>query len=379
MKILVTGGTGTISSGIVRAAVEAGHTVYAYTRGKHAHRNVEGAISLVGDVWDAEDVARQVGDQVFDVVVECLVYNVEQLKLSLQNWAGRCKQYVFISTSGVYPRNPGGERVTEDTPSGKLQWSYSANKLACENHLRSYCEQTKLTYTIVRPTVTYGDYRVPFPVVSRKNQWTLFQRILDGKPILSCCDSGIRFSIIHIDDFSRAVAGLFGNPAAVNEAFHISSDGCEYDWDEVIRVCEKSLGVQATILHVPVECFKYTFAYMYDEFRWSKSSSMVLSDQKLKRAVPTFTASVSLEEGLRSTVANLKEEYENFNRKLDQRWNDSVDLTLWGAVKKHKLPAGEEAAAKAYLDGLDRERRSFLSKRYFRITAKAGLKKLLGK
>jgi len=47
MKVLVTGGTGTISSGIVKKCQEDGIEVYAITRGNNNARNIKGVFNVV--------------------------------------------------------------------------------------------------------------------------------------------------------------------------------------------------------------------------------------------------------------------------------------------------------------------------------------------
>ena len=51
--------------------------------------------------------------------------------------------------------------------------------------------------------------------------------------------NNVKFSVIHIDDFSEAVVGLFGNDRAINEDFHIADEKGEIFWDDVIKVAEK--------------------------------------------------------------------------------------------------------------------------------------------
>ena len=115
MNVLITGGTGTISSGLVKESVNRGNMTYAITRGTQNVRNISGAIYITADIWNHDDIASKLGDLQFDVIVECLVYDVEQLKISLSNFADRCQQYIFISTAGVYQRI-GEKRISENNP-----------------------------------------------------------------------------------------------------------------------------------------------------------------------------------------------------------------------------------------------------------------------
>ena len=374
MKVLITGGTGTISSGIVREAVKAGMEVYTYTRGRHNERNVSGARVFVGDVWNYEDVKSKLGSEHFDVVVECLAYDIEHLKMSLKNFGKRCGQYIFISTAGIYTRNT-HKPIKESDPKGLTEWDYTREKIECELYLREYCISEKINYTIIRPTVTYGNYRVPFPVVSRKNQWSLFQRMKEGYPIVACGDKDIRFSIIHIIDFSKRVVALFGNKAALNEDFHICAQNSVYTWDEVIACAEKILGCKADIIHVPLEIFKTTFDYLYDELKWNKSSDLILDDEKLKNATGIIETEISLEKGIREAIYSLEEEYRRYNQVLDRYWERCCNRTLLRAYQKKSVCAQEYIVLKEYFGKMRWKERIFIEADLLLGMAKAVMNK----
>ena len=95
MKVLITGGTGTISSGLVKECVSKKYETYAITRGLNNSRNIAGATYLKCDVWNVDEMSKVLEDNQFDVVVECLAYNVKQLQISLTNFASKTKQYIF--------------------------------------------------------------------------------------------------------------------------------------------------------------------------------------------------------------------------------------------------------------------------------------------
>lgn len=48
MRVLITGGTGTISSGLVNESVNRGYDTYAITRGSNNLRNIDGANYQIG-------------------------------------------------------------------------------------------------------------------------------------------------------------------------------------------------------------------------------------------------------------------------------------------------------------------------------------------
>lgn len=345
MNVLITGGTGTISSGLVKESVSRGNVTYAITRGERNTRNIKDATYIKADVWNHDDIEKKIGNLQFDVIVECLAYNVDQLKISLENFASRCKQYIFISTAGVYQRI-GEERICEDTPRNFTKWSYTKNKIECENYLIQYAIENKIQYTIVRPTVTYGDYRIPFPIATRTPGWTFFDRMRRKKLMLA--SDNVRFSVIHIEDFSKMVVSLFGNEKAANEDFHITSNNGEIFWDDVIEISGKKLGVQPQIIHVSANVIGEIWPSIYDELIYHKNTTQIFNNKKISN-VTARADSIPLEEGIRRTIDAMKHEFESEKLEFDNDWNEKCDAVIYYAYKKKCLSEDEMKIVSRYI------------------------------
>lgn len=347
MKVLITGGTGTISSGLVTEAVKRGYETWAITRGNNIRRNIVGVHYLTANVYNCNEVKKVLEEHTFDVIVECLVYDVEQLKISLQNFSNRCSQYIFISTNAVYDRLATKSRIKEDSPKNQVHWPYSKNKIECENYIKEYFKNKRNHYTIIRPTVTYGDYRIPYPIATRTPTWTLFERMKQGIPLLAC--NNVEHSVIHIDDFSNAVVSLFNNPQAYQEDFHISYNGCEVYWDDVIKTCADILQVQPKIIHVSTKLIKWTFPSIYFEMKWNKAEDLLVDDSKIRKVLPNFKPNVSYKAGLERLVLKAKQEFDNSAAQLDMKWWNDCDLTIFCAYCLNKLNSEERKIAKEYI------------------------------
>lgn len=375
MKILVTGGTGTISSGIVKESVRNGVETYALTRGNNNYRNIEGATYLHADMWDKEAVRREVGGMYFDVIVECLVCNVKQLKISLDNYADKCRQYMFVSTCGVFTLNE-NKAINECDEKAHFEWKYTKDKIECEEYLIAYSNKTGLRYTIIRPAVTYGDYRVPFPIATRNPAWTVFQRLKDGKPMLAC--DNVRNHVMHIDDFSRAAVMLFGNSKAFNEDFNIVTDEVIY-WDDVIKIAADIVGVEPKIIHVPLEKYKVIYPHVYDEMRESKAVSQYYDNTKLKSVIPMFEYKISIDDGIRLIMKNMQAEFEKQNLLLDDDWNRKCDSTIIYAYNKAVLNDEEMKYVESYINTIPKSEKKSINKAIGIRVMKQMIKKLLGK
>lgn len=345
MKVLITGGTGTISSGIVQACVDKGFDVSALTRGNKKDRNIVGANYIYCDINDTENLKTILKNEFFDVVVECLSYTVEQLINSLSIFSNICTQYVFISTAGIY-RRKGDIRIKETDEKDFCDWIYTKNKIDCEKYLIEYCSKHTLKYTIIRPTVTYGKYRIPFPFATRSPGWTFFQRLMDGKPMLA--SENVKFSIIHIDDFSRVVVTLFGNIKAYNEDFHICSTENEIYWDDVIYKSAEIIGVDPCIVHVPLDDIKKMYPSVYAEIKYNKSSSLLLDDTKIKE-ISGIDDYIHIEDGIAQVYKSMHEEFFKTSNGLDKIWNERCNATIYYAYKQHHLNSIEQNKMKQIL------------------------------
>src|ERR1700722_12867850 len=151
LNVLFVGGTGEISMTSVWEAVKAGHNVTVFNRGKSSLGELPaGVTSILGDIHDSKSYAR-LGTLKFDVVCAFMVFRPEQIKLDIDTFAGKAGQYIFISSASCYQKPARHYIITEKTPLENPYWEYSHNKITCERLLQ---DQSKLTFTIVRPSHT---------------------------------------------------------------------------------------------------------------------------------------------------------------------------------------------------------------------------------
>ena len=100
MKILVTGGTTFVSKYVAEYFVNKGNEVYVINR--NTREQVDGVVLIEGDRMNLDDKLKNLH---FDVVVDT-AYNKEQVS-TLVNSIGSFNDYIFISSSAVYPEtNP---------------------------------------------------------------------------------------------------------------------------------------------------------------------------------------------------------------------------------------------------------------------------------
>ena len=304
MKILLIGGTGTISSAITRQLAENGHELWVLNRGNRKNEVPAGVRQVICDINDEAEVLRQTGDQVFDAVCEFIGFLPSQVERDIRLFCGRTRQYVYISSASAYNKPAASHVITEGTALANPYWEYSRNKIACEELLMKTYREEGFPVTIVRPSHTYCERSVPVSVHGPKGSWQVLKRMLEGKPVLIQGDGSSLWTLTWNEDFARGFIGLLGNPKAIGEAFQIMSDE-QLTWNQIYQSVANVLGVTFKPYYASSDFLAAVSPMEYDftgNLLGDKSVTVVFDCTKLKRAVPGFCATTRFDEGVRRCV-----------------------------------------------------------------------------
>ena len=308
MKILLIGGTGTISSAITRQLAEGGHELWLLNRGNRKNEVPANVRQVICDINDEAEVMRQTGAEVFDAVCEFIGFLPSQVERDIRLFTGRTRQYVYISSASAYNKPAASHVITEGTTLANPYWEYSRNKIACEELLMRTYREAGFPVTIVRPSHTYCERGVPVSVHGPKGSWQVLKRMMEGKPVLVQGDGSSLWTLTWNKDFARGFIGLLGNPKAIGEAFQIMSDE-QLTWNQVYQSVANALGVTFKPYYVSSEFLAAVSPKAYDftgNLLGDKSVTVVFDCTKLKRAVPGFCATTRFDEGVRRCVAYLQ-------------------------------------------------------------------------
>ncbi len=339
MKILIIGGTGTISSAITRLLAASGHDLWLLNRGTRKDEVPTNVKQVIVDIDNEDEVLRQLGDEQFDSVCEFIGFVPEQVERDIRLFRGRTRQYVYISSASAYAKPARNHVITEGTALANPYWQYSRNKITCEELLmREYREQG-FPVTIVRPSHTYCERGVPLSVHGPKGSWPVLKRMMEGKPVLVHGDGSSLWTLTWNEDFARGFVGLLGNPKAIGEAFQIMSDE-QLTWNQVYECTAQALGVPLRLYHVSSDFLAAVAPDDYDftgNLLGDKAVTVVFDCTKLKRAVPGFQATTRFDEGVRRCIAYLlaHPELQVEDPEFDA-WCDNVIETLETAKKQLK-------------------------------------------
>lgn len=329
MKVLFIGGTGTISTAISNQLAERGDELYLLNRGNSNSRVPENVKFIIADINNEEEVAKKLEGMSFDVVCDFIGFVPSQLERDYRLFKNKTKQYMYISSASAYHKPVRDYRITEGTTLANPYWEYSRNKIACEEFLMKKYREEGFPITIIRPSHTYCETSVPLGVHGDRGSWQVLKRMLEGKPVIVHGDGTTLWTITYNEDFAKGFIGLMGNPHAIGEAFHITSDE-SVTWNQIYQAIADALGVEFKPYYVSSDFLHKVGKYDFmGGLIGDKANTVVFDNTKLKNAVPGFKATIRMEEGIRRTVEYVlaHEECQQEDKEFDI-WCDKVIATL---------------------------------------------------
>ncbi len=341
MKILFLGGSGTISRAVTQQTIAAGHELWLLNRGKRPP--IEGAKTIVADMADVAGVREALRGHRWDVVVQFIAFTPVDIQRDVELFRGATRQYIFISSASAYQKPPANYLITEATPLENPHWEYSRLKIACEQELAMARAATGFPSVIVRPSLTFGEDMVPLVLNASGKGWTLIDRMRRGAPVIIPGDGSSLWTITHNSDFAAGLIGLFGNPATIGEAFHITSDEV-LTWNQIFAQAAGAAGARAAkFVHVPSDFIIACVPAVEGTLLGDKAVSCVFDNTKIKRFVPGFAAKTKFADGIRQTIAWFEADpaRQVIDEATNQRWDKLVAAYERGlAQAKEALVAG---------------------------------------
>lgn len=365
MRVLLIGGTGVLSTDVMNLSLKEGHSVYILNRGNHAKLIPQEVILLKANIKDSNEVNRVIQDFCFDIVVDFISYNIEDLKNTLSLFQKRCSQFILISSACAYRRDKLDGIIKEENPLGNQNWDYSTNKVACEEYLISKCMEVGLKYSIVRPYITYGNTRIPYGIMPAYGwHWTFIARLLNNKPILLWDKGEAICTLTHTSDFAKGVVGLFGNPKAYNEAFHIVSDE-RLSWKEFALLMGKLVNRQTTYIEIPSIYIAKKIPALKGMLLGDRSLDAVFDNSKIKNVVLEFICTTPLEKGILQTIEYYKNN--NYVKGIDYKWDAQMDKLIFEYMNETNPDRIKSLNLKFvnYLKGSFKDKFNYYEYRYF--------------
>jgi nucleoside-diphosphate-sugar epimerase len=301
MKVLLVGGTGLISTGIVEHLLARDADVTLFNRAKRRQSEL---CVIVGDRNVPTEFEARFARERFDVVIDMICFSPEQAEASVRAFAGRTEQLIFCSTVCTYGVDIPSDVLVDETFALNPISEYAKNKVACERIFERASAAGDFQLTVVRPSNTYG------PGASLIDQMefdsVVWDRVRNGLPVL-CAGDGIGlWQATHRHDVGRLFAHAAGNPKTYAQAFNATRDRV-FTWRDYYREAAQALGTRAELVLAPagwvVAQNPTRFAFLNEITRYHGA----YSSAKAKLAVPEFRCDIDFIEGARETFADIEQ------------------------------------------------------------------------
>ncbi|TCO48554.1 nucleoside-diphosphate-sugar epimerase [Kribbella antiqua] len=255
------GGNGFVGQAIVADALEHGHEVTSFSRGKSGPGLPEAVTQLVGDRENGNYDALRTGE--WDTVVDLSAFQTRQVDQAMDVLGDRIGRYVFISSHAVYARElpPGTDetaprRAPMRAADVLTNETYGPCKVACEDDvLERYGDRA----TIVRPGKVTGPGDSSATVV----YWV--RRGARGGRVALPTTPEQPLQFIDSRDLGRLVVQLIEDEraGAFNAVGPFTTIG------EFIQLAAELAGTTVELVQVPADSAPARFPLMEPETEWN--------------------------------------------------------------------------------------------------------------
>ncbi len=325
MDVLILGGTGVISVGIVHQLLARGASVTIFNRGRVSARLPDQVRQLRGDRTDRAAFERVFEHSRYDVVIDMICFTPEDAGSTARAFGGRCAQLQLCSTVCTYSTQVPPQVLVDEAWPQEPETRYGRDKVACERVLAQAAAQRKFALTIVRPSQTYGPGG---PMLDQLEiDGVAWDRVARGLPILCAGDGLGLWQALHRDDCGKLFAWAALNPRTYGEAYNATGPRV-LTWRDYHREVAAALGARARLVFAPagwlLQRQPARFGFLRDVSRFHGA----YSSAKARAHVPEFMATVGLEEGARATIAALRQRGGQRDGATDLEYQRLVDAAL---------------------------------------------------
>ncbi len=300
-SVLVLGGTGAMGVSLVEILANKGMQVHVTSRRSRLSDkpNVKYIRGNAKDLAFLEEVLQTR----YDAVVDFMSYSTAEFSQRYNLLLSSTDQYIFISSARVYAESP--KPLTEESPR-LLEVCADEEYIKTDEYALSKARQEdllmksgKLNYTIVRPSLTYNDYRLQL-VISEKEEW--LYRAVKGRSIVLPSDiMGVKTSMAWGGDVAKAIALLVMNAKAFGQTIQIASEQA-MTWADTLevyqQVLERRLGWRASVHYVPNALQLAQRLHRLYQIKYARAINRTFDCSKLKSIVGDEVSFLSPAEGL---------------------------------------------------------------------------------
>lgn len=309
MNILITGHTGFVGGHLTPALIAKNHAVTGISRhidlalaspqlqqiqisSLEQYTDWHQALIGIDTVIHLAARAHILADSVADPAAEFFRVNtqgtIDLVKASIQ---AEVKHFIFISSIGAITTR--SQDILTETTLCQPDTAYGTSKLAAETALIELCQNTPMSWTILRPTLVYGpgnpgnmqrllklvNSHLPLPLGSIRNQR----------------------SFLYISNLIDAIITCLQHPNAKNQIF-LLSDGQNVSTPTLIRQLAHFLNTRSILLPLPVSILRLLGKITGKSSELNRLlESLVVSNEKIVTTL-NWQPPYSIEQGLAATA-----------------------------------------------------------------------------
>lgn len=291
MNILIIGGTGFISSSLVKKLLLSGNKVIILTRGisKRKFEEYTNLIYETGNRNDENKLNEILSKYKIDVVYDMIAYRPEESEIMIKVFKGKIKRFIHCSTISVYmvsndiqspiTEEQDKEELMEYFPRNPFGMDYGINKRKCEEVLWNAHDKNDFPVSMIRPTFVCG----PNDPSLRDFFW--IERIIDGKPLLVPGSGDYASQNVYVEDVAQAFHDLLLFENSIGEAYNAAADEI-FSLNDYIKAISKLLNKNPELVHLEQKIFdelSISSNPRGDVFPFNTRRTAVFSLDKIKR------------------------------------------------------------------------------------------------
>ncbi len=266
-RILVTGGTVFVSKYVAKYFQSNNYEVYVLNRG--TKKQIENINLICADRNKLEDSLKH---YFFDAIIDVCGYNEKDIKNILEA-VGGFKDYIFISSSAVYPEtNTQPFSESQNIGLNKIWGKYGTDKIEAEKYLISRVPNAY----ILRPPYLYGPmqnvYREPF----------IFECALKNRKFYIPNDGKMKLQFFHVDDLCKVIEKILEKHPK-EHIFNVGNTKL-VDINTFVELCYKVVGTPLEKIYVTEHNNQRDYFSFYDyeySLDVSKQSELLIEEKDL--------------------------------------------------------------------------------------------------
>jgi nucleoside-diphosphate-sugar epimerase len=308
MNVLLLGGTGLISVGIIKHLLKRDDCqITCFNRGQSEAKDdaplPESVEQVHGDRNDIKAMLAAFDGRRFDVVIDMIAFNTAQVNATadLTRQVG-AKHLLFCSTVCTYGvKIPPGVIVDESFPQEPIN-DYGRNKLEAERTLLEIDRRGDFATTIIRPSHTYGEGG---PLIDNLEfDPPTWSRIREGLPVVIAGDGLALWNSTHRDDVGKLFAHAAGREITFGKSYNATTQRV-FTWRDYYREAAGHFGKPAPVLFLPRDMIVAADPPRFGLLREITGFHGAYTSAAAMRDVPEFRCEVGFADGASRTLAHL--------------------------------------------------------------------------